>query len=359
MSIRCAAALLAMVTALSAIAQPAVTPVIKSPIQGLVSMGAYKFVAEGGQPVNTLEYLYDKPGIFGGIVIVATWDELAPTISQITKYNAIDQALKQVRAYNEKYPATPLAVKLRVWGGFEAPLWVMKLDGQRPIPVTFHNKPRLLGHVWSQAYRDAWRGFQNELAARYDGEPLIHEVAVTSCMLFTAEPFFIPNDAGILKALHDNGFDDAKYRSCLADAVADYDGWTTTRVEFPLTPFSETDNAPQVKLDYDFTYRVMRACRDRVGERCTFDNHDLNVPPLATIAPLYEEMRKMGGQVEFQTFVETPTYYAATVGYGVGVGASSIELWQDFGGFPKQTDERLKQWASFFGTYKAPGATKK
>src|SRR5690349_14825093 len=38
----------------------------KPPIRGLVSMGAYRFVGYGGDPVNTLAPLDAKPGIFGG-----------------------------------------------------------------------------------------------------------------------------------------------------------------------------------------------------------------------------------------------------------------------------------------------------
>jgi hypothetical protein len=51
---------------------------IKPPIRGLVSMGAYRFVGKGGDPVNTLEPLNAKPGIFGGLVIIATWKQLQP-----------------------------------------------------------------------------------------------------------------------------------------------------------------------------------------------------------------------------------------------------------------------------------------
>ena len=36
-------------------------------------MGAFKFVGSGGDPVNTLEPLNAKPGIFGGLVVVASW----------------------------------------------------------------------------------------------------------------------------------------------------------------------------------------------------------------------------------------------------------------------------------------------
>jgi hypothetical protein len=89
---------------------------IKAPIRGLVSMGAYRFVGYGGDPVNTLEPLNAKPGIFGGLVVIASWKQLQPTPqSEIGDNNVIDQALAEVRAYNERNPHKPLGVKLRVW----------------------------------------------------------------------------------------------------------------------------------------------------------------------------------------------------------------------------------------------------
>ena len=50
---------------------------IKSPLRGLISMGAYRFVGAGGDPINTLDPLNAKPGIFGGLVVVATWKPVA------------------------------------------------------------------------------------------------------------------------------------------------------------------------------------------------------------------------------------------------------------------------------------------
>ena len=73
---------------------------IKSPIHGLVSMGAYRFVGSGGDPVDTLEPLNAKPGIFGGLVVVASWKQLQPTANAEIDHSVIDQALAQVRAYN-------------------------------------------------------------------------------------------------------------------------------------------------------------------------------------------------------------------------------------------------------------------
>src|SRR4030088_2901241 len=101
---------------------------IKVPIRGLVSLGAHRLVGSGGDPVNTLEPLNAKPGIFGGLVVIASWKQLQPRPdSEIGPNNVIDRALAEVRAYNERNPQKPLAVKLRVWGGFEAPDWAKAL----------------------------------------------------------------------------------------------------------------------------------------------------------------------------------------------------------------------------------------
>ena len=82
---------------------------IKPPIRGLVSMGAYRFVGAGGQPVNTLEPLNTRPGIFGGIVVVASWAQLQPTPdATLAHNNVIDKAMAEVRAYNDKNPERPL-----------------------------------------------------------------------------------------------------------------------------------------------------------------------------------------------------------------------------------------------------------
>jgi len=123
----------------------AADPQIKPPIRGLVSMGAYRFVGKGGDPVNTLEPLNAKPGIFGGLVIIATWKQLQPTPdSEIGDNNVIDQALAEVRAYNARNPDRPLAVKLRVWGGFEVPDWAMRLGGGAPIQTVHNGTERVL-----------------------------------------------------------------------------------------------------------------------------------------------------------------------------------------------------------------------
>ena len=85
---------------------------VKPAIRGLVSMGAYRFVGAGGDPVNTLEPLRAKPGIFGGLVVIASWAQLQPTPdAELEDGNAIDKAMADVRAYNAEHPDKPLAVE--------------------------------------------------------------------------------------------------------------------------------------------------------------------------------------------------------------------------------------------------------
>ena len=321
---------------------------IKAPIRGLVSMGAYRFVGAGGDPVNTLEPLNAKPGIFGGLVVIASWKQLQPTQqSEIGDDNVIDQALAQVRAYNERNPDKPLGVKLRVWGGFEAPDWAMQLGGA-PIETVYNGKPRTVGRFWSPAYRQAWARLQQQLAARFDKRPLIREVAVTSCMSYTAEPFFIPTDDGVTTPLRAAGFTDAAYKDCLTGALADYAPWTQSRLALSVNPLRT--GAGQGNGDPGFTEAAMRNCRQTIGARCVFDNHDLDTELPTPLYRIYATMKQMGPEIEFQTWRKTPNDFDGTIKMGLSYGASSIELYQDYGGFPLVADDKLKQWAAMLET---------
>lgn len=316
----------------------------KPPLRGLLSMGAYKFVVHMTDPVNSLDEINKKPGIFGGIVVLASWRELQQSASSgIAENNTIDKALEDIREYNRKNPQKPLGVKLRVWGGFMAPQWAMELGG--PVINVVHKKPRPLGRFWSPRYRQAWAHFQDMLAAKYDKEPLIREVAMTSCMSFTAEPFFLPGEATVAKPITDAGFKPFEYQQCLMKAIdEDYKGWKTTNIETPLNPIHMPLGNP--KGNAAFTEEYMRNCRKSIGKRCIFDNHDIDTKPAKAVLPIYAAMKKIGGPIEFQTGAATPKDFDGTIKYAVSLGAGSIELWQDFTGFPLQPDWKLKKWAA-------------
>jgi hypothetical protein len=325
---------------------------IKEPLRGLISMGAYKFVPALGEPDNSMDTVNKKAGLLQGIVILATWRSLEPTpTSGLADNNELDQGLANVRKYNQDNPKAPLAVKIRVWGGFWAPDWVMQDSGGK-IPVVHTNfrgvaKDRDVGHVWDDKYHWHWAHLQELLAAKYDGDPLVHEVAVTSCMMFTAEPFNIDSRPPALDPLRKAGLTDAKYKDCLNKIVDDYAPWKTTRFETPLNPFKDTDSG-KPKHDLDFTLAWMADCRKRGGDRCVLDNHNLDVPAKVDHDEqlMYAAMKKSGAEVEFQTGGASPPDLGGVIGYGVEMGATSIELYQDYGGFTQVPDDDLRKYSA-------------
>jgi hypothetical protein len=338
--------LLCGMTLLSCAPASADAPKLKPPIHGLVSMGAYRFVGAGGDPINTLEPLNAKPGIFAGLVVIASWAQLQPTAdSPIADGNVIDEAMAEVRAYNEKNPARPLAVRLRVWGGFAAPDWVFKLGGP-PIKAVHKDKNRQLGRFWTPEYRKAWARLQQQLAAKYDTWPLIREVSVTSCMSFTAEPFFVPTEDSVQRPIRAAGFSEAAYKDCLEHALDDYTAWKSSRLVLSVNPLRTQQD--QGTGDAEFTLRLMRKCRKTLGTRCIFDNHNLDTDLPRPLIPLYALMKELGPDIAYQTAAKTPADFEGTIRKGIANGAGSIELWQDYGGFPEVPDASLRRWAELF-----------
>ncbi len=316
----------------------------KPPIRGLVSMGAFKFVGSGGDPDNTLEPLNAKPGIFGGLVVVSTWRQMQPVPNgEIPADNPVDKAMAEVRAYNARNPQKPLAVRLRIWAGFEAPLWAMEQGGP-PIAAVHNNKHRQVGRFWSPAYRKAWRDFQDKLAAKYDGFPLIREVAMTSCMSFTAEPFFSTSEDSVQMPIREAGFNEDDYRQCLRNGIADYAACKRTRIVLSVNPLRTALN--QGQGDAAFTEQVMRDCRKTLAVRCVLDNHDLSTQLAKPLIPIYALMKQLGPEIAFQTANETPPDFEGTIRMGISYGATAIELWQDYKGFPLVPDATLRRWAA-------------
>jgi hypothetical protein len=225
-------------------------------------------------------------------------------------------------------------------------------DSGGKIPLVHTNfrgvaKDRELGRVWDDEYHWQWAHLQELLAAKYDSDPLVHEVAVTSCMMFTAEPFSIDTRPAAVDPLRKAGMTDAKYQDCLNKIVDDYAPWKTTRFETPLNPFKDTDSG-HPKHDVDFTLGWMADCRRRAAERCVFDNHDLDVPSKVDkdLQTIYAAMKKSGAEIECQTGGASPPDLGAVIGYGVEMGATSIELYQDYGGFTLVPDDDVRKYAA-------------
>jgi hypothetical protein len=359
-------------------------PTIKPAITGLISTGSSS---------NTLAQLAMKDviGIFGGLVVQARWRDFQPENGSQLITNVLDRALTKklkdnVTEYNAAASAATqdapnnrtIGVRLRIFAGCsagksDAPKWAMEADNEPTSKVTFpievigeyDSKPETckLGKFWdtNSKYAKAWRNFQSLLAAKYDANPLIQEISVTSCTSFSAEPFFLnlkkpvyqpPNTppdplpplpaAALLKA----GFTDAAYQECLTKAVDDYAPWKTTRLEFSFNGFSGLNG----QEDYVVSELIMRRCRLVAGLRCILSNHDLDTVTPPSILPVYVFERKFGPNITFQTLYEVPTDFEGTLRKGISLGASSIEVWQEpkLGSFEHQTRATLATWAAMF-----------
>jgi hypothetical protein len=359
-------------------------PAIKPALVGLISTGSAN---NSLHQISTFQESTGSPeinrrGIFGGLVVQARWADLEKTGSSDSDFNTgvIDTALADVAKYNAaKKLAAPndrmLGVRLRVFAGCssgnsDAPPWALALDGG-PITITaeYNNKPETctVGRFWdpTSQYAAAWTQLQTRLANAYDANPLIQEVAVTSCTSFSAEPFFLnlkpavydsmypppptlpPSPTATLQMQSVHYSDDA-YRQCLAQAVTtDYAQWKTTRLEYSFNPFSGVQS-PQD--DPAFSERVMRACREAIGARCILSNHDLDAQTPSGILPIYALERKFGPNITFQALHEVPNDFEGTIRKGISLGAGSIEIWQEpiAGSFEHQSNETLETWAAMF-----------
>ena len=105
------------------------------------------------------------------------------------------------------------------------------------------------------------------------------------------------------------GYSDAMHKQCLRQGVDDYAAWKATRIVLSVNPFYGTSATG----DPAFTIGVMRACRQSIGKRCVLDNHDLDATPPRSILPLYDEMTKLGPEIEFQTLHENPDDFEGTI----------------------------------------------
>jgi hypothetical protein len=265
-----------------------------------------------------------------------------------------------VRNYNSAPGlARRLGVRLRVFAGCsggasDAPMWAMNLDGG-PITATgnYVNGPETctIGRFWTSGYAAAWAQFQAQLAAKYDSEPLIQEVAVTSCTSFSGEPFFLPQGPDnvvppeappVQIVLPNNGYTDAQYQGCLMNAVADYSSWKTTRLEYTFLGFTGLSGGN----DIAFSERVMRGCRQLAGPRCILSGHDLDAQTPAVVLPVYALERKFGPNITFQSLYANPVDFEGTLRKGISLGAGAIEVWPK--GFIAQSNATLASWAAMF-----------
>ncbi len=317
-------------------------------------------------PYNTLYYVCQRQAEVSGIVVNDTWADLQPDYAgQPLNTAAIDGALQLVERYN-RFPGRALGVRLRVWAGLYAPEWAKAIGGPaidicdqtavpQPVPTSVAPTPcpgvaiRTVGRFWSDAYAAAWSELQKQLALKYDNDPFVTEVSLSSCSTLTSEPFIQPEDDYSRANMQAAGYTDAGYQICLAQAVSrDYaPNWHATPIDFSFNPFQLIDPAPK-RTDLAFTETTIDACRAELGSRCILLNETMGkFTPAPSPAPgatpsgaaeyfaMWQYMHDRGGTIAFETasppnlmiaWGSNQAGWDAAVSMAAGYGASSVEL---------------------------------
>lgn len=311
----------------------------KPPLTGLIDMGVQNAYQDGRPfPTTDPSTLDADAGAFSGIVVNEGWSQLEPSPG-VEDWAPLDRSLAAVRTWNAEHPSTPLAVKLRIFAGGSAPPWVVRASGP---PVTIESgrhrvRTRTMGRWWTAAFRQAWHRFQRALAARYDTNPLVRAVSVSSCSSSTGEPFVVSSRPATQQALRAAGWTVQRQESCLEGALSDYAGWTHTQVTFAFNPLP-TPSGPDVA----FTAEIMQECAKSEtsgGPDCVLGNNDLSAaaPSGKWSGPVYTEIDALLARehpppgVYFQTVgapVDCQSIAVATEHH-----AGSVELWPPNGGY--------------------------
>jgi hypothetical protein len=348
----------------AATARPTPAPQVKPQITGLVDKGSsVGYTLRTAFPTADPNEVAPDASAFSAIVVNETWGRLEPTRGQLD-FTPLQRSLAAVQSYNRVHPTDPLAVKLRIFGGFTAPGWAKTLDGP-PISLTpAGQRPGTLGRWWESDYRSAWSFFQHALAARYDSDDLVQSVAVTSCATLTGEPFVISPSPAFISALEADGWSSAAEQRCLAGAFSDYSGWTHTPIEFSFNPFnSVTPGTTRLTHDFSVTEQIMKQCADlsqSTGRSCILANHALDATSASTdrSAPVYAEIDTLftadhgtrdGSRVPVDFQTNSPDTFGGCEAIALAVRhhAQSLELWppaKGFAGFSAFSPGTLRGW---------------
>lgn len=178
------------------------------------------------------------------VVVRVSWAELEPARDQYD-FSSIDAGLA-------KAATGGWGAKLRVMAGTAAPDWAKTLDGPAwPYLNSAGKTVGTVGRWWTPSYGDAYGAMMTALAARYDTNPTLREVALTRCMTQFAEPLwreFMSQPANVRNALA-AGYTEAADRDCaVAQTVTDGAPWRHTHVDLALTgaPYIADDGTAYV-----------------------------------------------------------------------------------------------------------------
>ena len=85
----------------------------------------------------------------------------------------------------------------------------------------------IMAKFWDKHYSEQIARLQKHLAMKYDNEPLINEVSISSCSSLSDEPFISPQDEFPIQSALSAGYTNQAYTECLLNAPYEYKYWET------------------------------------------------------------------------------------------------------------------------------------
>jgi hypothetical protein len=326
---------------------------LKMPLRGLIDMGVQTaYSLDIPFPTVDTGAITPDAGAFGGIVINEGWAQVEPSPAH-ERWRDLDASLAAVASWNTAHPSTPVGVKLRIFGGNTAPEWA-KFRGGAPLTIVTKGISKTFGRWWTQSYAHAWSSFQHALAARYDRNPLVRAVSVSSCATLTGEPFVMNLTKPAIQTMQAAGWTPQAQQRCLQGAVADYAGWVHTPITFAFNPYRTVVNGVAT-ADPSVTTDIMRTCarsRDHGGPECVLGNNALSdMAATGRSAVVYAEIDALWQATPAHVGVTFQTVSAEVDCGGIALAidhhATSVELWpphHHYEGFTAQPAGVLRQW---------------
>ena len=221
-----------------------------------------------------------------GIVVQLEWSELQPDAPLNSNQKAvldsswIDDAIDEVETWNDVDGNNQLGIKLRIFAGIYTPQWVKDEAGSSTLDFKRSNFDGDYPHFWKTKFKTRYKELHQLLAAKYDSEPLIKEIAISACMIKNADMHRARSEYLNINILVDAGLTWRKDRTCQnwqINAVAGK--WDTTWVSVARPHFRQFKKmeTPPKKSDWPLNTSVMKETVEtcRKAETCVSGNNSL------------------------------------------------------------------------------------
>lgn len=309
-----------------------------SPSSGTAAPGGGKpwvvGVMDRKGPPEVSELTYDGKPLVRGFVIPVLWKDVQPTGPDSFDTTAIDQQLAFARTHD-------LAVRMRVYAGYNSPSWVLKQAGSipwqgaagDPAPSTYD-----IPKFWDSGFQRLFQQFDAKLAAKYDSDPQVREVVPGMCITNFAEPFQRQFSQKVnIATASGQGYTDASDQSCLKATVTLFKAdWRTTNLALAFNPYQSTATkqsaADKSDAGAQASIQVPRAiaeyCIAQLGPRCVVGNNSMkDVSRGRSYDALYAMLQGLHQPLYIQTAsgVKIQDWQVALQN-SVELGAISIEL---------------------------------